>query len=86
MKIWGGALFHNSRQVRGLVVAPTKRRAVELLGRYASRYYFDNHWCETGNSKEITLLSKGEGVWIYNSLQGSFSEFPPMRIVSPQAR
>ena len=66
LKVWGGDMFQDGKQVRGLVVAPTRKRALELLtGTSISRYFFDGWWGETANLSELALRANGEGVWVY---------------------
>lgn len=68
LKVWGGNLFHPStgNQVRAVVVAATKKRAMELTN--LSRSYFDGYWTETGSTREVALLQQGEGLWLYDTV------------------
>ncbi len=69
MKVWNLSLGMD----RLVVVASTKKRAVELLneaGRNYSMYAFNMYAGETGNTIQLALAEEGEGVW---SEQGWFS-------------
>ena len=72
LKVWGGPCFRDGIQVRGLVIAPTKKLAFELLSNVIliSSYYFNGWWTETRNAPELTLIAEGEGVWVYDDLLG----------------
>jgi hypothetical protein len=61
MKIWGGVDTFKGKQVRVIVCAKTKKRALELLKNVSQRY-FNNYFCETGNSLELSIATV-EGVW-----------------------
>ena len=70
LKVWGGNCFRSGVQVRGLVIAPTKKRAVALLSNVIQMTpsYFNEFWSETGNTTELALIASGEGVWAYSGL------------------
>ena len=71
LKVWGGNCFRGGCQVRGLVIAPTKKRAVALLSVVQmTPYYFNGWWGETRNATELALIVDGEGVWVYGDLLG----------------
>ena len=72
LKVWGGNCFRGGTQVRGLVIAPTKKQAVALLGSVIQMtpYYFNGWWSETGRTTEVALIADGEGVWVYGDLLG----------------
>lgn len=64
--MWGGAVFvANSGQVRCIVAARTKKRAVELMlsvTRYFSMGQLNKYCSETGNAFELATATE-EGVW-----------------------
>ena len=63
-KVWGGNTHQRNKQVRTIVCAKTKKRALELLKDYLiSSNYFNNYWCETGNKTELEIANNEEGVW-----------------------
>ena len=52
MKVWGGMTFVGGQQVRAVVAATTKKRAVEVInegGSYTTMNDFNGYWSETGN-------------------------------------
>lgn len=65
LKIWGGLTTQNGNQLRTIVCATTKKRAIELLNEKAGRMttsYFNGYWSQTGNPAEVQV-AKEEGVW-----------------------
>ena len=71
LKVWGGTCDGTNRSI---VVAPTKKRAVQLLQQVSigvSRHYFDGWWLETANPAEVALMQSGEGVW---TLEGHYGK------------
>ena len=64
LKVYGGHLWVNHRQVRGIVAARTLKQARELTG--VTAHEWRNHWCETGNATELAVAANAggvEGVW-----------------------
>lgn len=53
-KVFGGPNGRN----RMIVIAKTKKRAVELLGKYfnISASHFRSYWTETGNKLELSFV------------------------------
>lgn len=72
LKVWGGNCFRDGVQVRGLVIATTKKRAIGLLSSVIqmTSYYFNGWWSETAHTTELSKLVQGEGVWVYSDLLG----------------
>lgn len=73
--VFGGLTFKDGKQVRCIVAAKTKKRAVELLG--VSLYEFNNYWCDTGNEIELEVaLESPETVFIssnhYSKLKSDY--------------
>lgn len=50
-KVFGGMTFHDGKQMRAVVAAPTQKRAAELVGMSVGE--FRQFWGVTGNSEEI---------------------------------
>ena len=67
LKVWGGT---DGGRGRVIVAATTKKRAVEVLNKWArvSMYHFNDYWTETGNELELKTATE-EGVW---KRKGSF--------------
>jgi hypothetical protein len=64
MKVWGGDTFQAGKQIRTLVCAKTKTRAVELLARFhVSLGHLNTYWSETGNEVELAVAVE-EGVYL----------------------
>jgi hypothetical protein len=74
-KIFGGVTFVNHKQVSCLVMAKTKKRAVELLNAEPHHFRvnmneFNNHWGETHNELSLRiadeLIEKHvlEAIWV----------------------
>ena len=62
LRVWGGPLGTH----RGIVIASTKKRAVELLNaRWTnfSRHFFDGYWSESFNDAELAHIADGESIW-----------------------
>jgi len=70
LKVFGGLIFHGTprKQIRILVASYTKKQAVELLntvdgGHNISYIHFNDYFCETGNSIELSVATE-IGLWI----------------------
>lgn len=50
-KVFGGMTFHKGKQVRGVIAAPSQKRAAELVGMSIGQ--FRQYWSVTGNSEEV---------------------------------
>lgn len=50
-KVFGGMTFHDGKQMRAVVAAPSQKRAAELVGMSVGE--FRQFWSVTGNSEEI---------------------------------
>lgn len=78
LKIFGGMIFYNGEQVRGIVAAYTKKQAIELLNTvtYEVSYFtFNNYFTETGNSIELSVAIE-VGVWItYNNFSKKTEDY-----------
>lgn len=72
LQVWGGTAFFAGNQVRVIVSASTKKRAVELLAlssvSHITRGYFDSHFALTGNADELACAQWGEGALAYEDL------------------
>lgn len=56
MKVYGGSIFINGKQVRAIVAAKSKAAAIRFLSPYGvSSSYFKGYWCETGNIEELRV-------------------------------
>ena len=60
LKAWQGQTFHESEQVTAIIVAPTKKRAMEIGGLYRS--FFDVYWSES--VRDASFIEQGEGMWV----------------------
>ena len=83
LKVWGGNCFRGGVQVRGLVIAPTKKRAVALLNSVIQMTpsYFNDFWGATGSTTELALIVHEEGAWVYSDLLG---QTPCVRLTEGQ--
>jgi len=69
LKVFGGTVFYNHEQVRMIVGATTKKRAIELVSKHTHITYndFNRSWCQTGNAIEIELCTNSpETVFVQN--------------------
>jgi len=67
LKVWGGNIIHNQKQIRTIVSTYTKKRAIEIMSDYnISAYEFRVYWGDpTGNLTEIEVASlKPETVFV----------------------
>lgn len=78
LKVFGGMIFYNGKQVRGIVAAYSKKQAIELLKAvtYEVSYFtFNTYFCETGNSTELSVATE-VGVWItYNNFSKKTDDY-----------
>lgn len=93
-KVWGGCIqagigrkYEGSgSQLRVIVKAATKKRALEILeeqGVRTSAAHFNRYWCETGNAEELFAASAlDEGAW-YAGLNDHNQNFRWLRKPSP---
>jgi len=70
LKIFGGThrVKNNRDQVRMIVGATTKKRAVELINQHTARITmreFNDYWMETGNDKEVELATNSPETIFY---------------------
>ena len=56
LKVFGGLTRGKKPQVRTIVATTSKKRAAELLN--LSIYYFNEHWAESNNDKEVVIATK----------------------------
>jgi len=71
LKVWGGLIFVNGKQVRTIVATKYKKDAISLFD-YMSIHEFNNYWCETGNDIELKVaLSKPNTVFVATSSMGN---------------
>lgn len=75
MKVYGGLIFVNGKQVRAIVSAKSLKRASELTG--VKYNHMRGYWCETGNDIELKIATASpETVFIATS--ASSKEFTPL--------
>lgn len=77
LKVFGGYIFVNGKQVRAIVAATSQKEAAGLTRESAKS--IATHWPETGNEIEIeTALSKPGVVFVSTGLTTrDFYEFRP---------
>lgn len=59
LKVYGGRIMRETKQVRVIVAATTKAEAAKAAGITAGR--FRDYWSETKNDQEIEIATRNPG-------------------------
>lgn len=70
MKVFGGIIFRNGKQVRAIVATTSQKRAAELVGVSLSE--LRDYWSVTGNDIEMqTACSEPGRVFVASTIMGN---------------
>ncbi len=78
LRVFGGSF---DGTLRHLIGAFTQKQACELatsFGRHMSAHYFREYWVETGNQKELDIVTT-PGVWEVQDTHGKTPKFKKLK-------